>query len=194
MKRLKQLSAAAVLTMGAALAPLASAATIDFEDISNFNSSNYVFLANGYHGFNWDGGWADQSWVASAAINSWFSGAESHSGSVFVWSNGGTELSMSGSTFTLNDFWARSGWNNSQEMTVTGYLAGNQVVSSSFMLNDTYQHIVLNFSGVDSVHIVSGGNTLIDDITVNAVPEPETYAMLLAGLGLMGLLSRKRRA
>jgi hypothetical protein len=26
------------------------------------------------------------------------------------------------------------------------------------------------------------------DITVNAVPEPETYAMLLAGLGLMGLI------
>ena len=28
---------------------------------------------------------------------------------------------------------------------------------------------------------------------VNAVPEPETYAMLLAGLGLMGVISRRRR-
>ena len=31
-------------------------------------------------------------------------------------------------------------------------------------------------------------------MTVAAVPEPETYAMLLAGLGLMGGLARRRRA
>jgi hypothetical protein len=31
-------------------------------------------------------------------------------------------------------------------------------------------------------------------ITVTAVPEPETYAMLLAGLGLMGTIARRRSA
>jgi hypothetical protein len=31
------------------------------------------------------------------------------------------------------------------------------------------------------------------DVTVAAVPEPETYAMLLAGLGLMGGIARKRK-
>ncbi len=29
--------------------------------------------------------------------------------------------------------------------------------------------------------------------TVNAVPEPETYAMMLAGLGLMGFVARRRK-
>jgi hypothetical protein len=29
--------------------------------------------------------------------------------------------------------------------------------------------------------------------TVTAVPEPETYAMLLAGLGLMGVVARRRQ-
>jgi hypothetical protein len=29
---------------------------------------------------------------------------------------------------------------------------------------------------------------------VAAVPEPETYAMLLAGLGLMGAIARRRKA
>jgi hypothetical protein len=194
MKRLKQFSAAAVLAMGVVLAPLASASVIDFEDISGFVYPGYTFLANGYQGFNWDGGDGSQSWVASPATNTWFPGAEAHSGSVFAWSNGGTELSLSGSTFTLNNFWARSGWAPSQALTVTGYLAGNQVATASFTLDQSYQQIVLNFSGVDSVRITSTSNTLIDDISVNAVPEPETYAMLLAGLGVIGLLRRKRRA
>lgn len=30
--------------------------------------------------------------------------------------------------------------------------------------------------------------------TVTAIPEPETYAMLLAGLGLMGFVARRRKA
>jgi hypothetical protein len=29
--------------------------------------------------------------------------------------------------------------------------------------------------------------------TINAVPEPETYAMILAGLGMVGFMSRRRR-
>jgi hypothetical protein len=31
-------------------------------------------------------------------------------------------------------------------------------------------------------------------VTVSAVPEPETYAMMLAGLGLMGAVARRRKA
>ncbi|MYM31984.1 PEP-CTERM sorting domain-containing protein [Duganella sp. CY15W] len=34
----------------------------------------------------------------------------------------------------------------------------------------------------------------ITAFSISAVPEPETYAMLLAGLGIMGLLARRRKA
>ena len=34
---------------------------------------------------------------------------------------------------------------------------------------------------------------VIDRVYVAAVPEPETYAMLLAGLGLMGVIARRRK-
>ena len=34
----------------------------------------------------------------------------------------------------------------------------------------------------------------VDNFTVTAVPEPESYAMLLAGLGVMGAIARRRRA
>ncbi len=33
----------------------------------------------------------------------------------------------------------------------------------------------------------------LDNVSVTAVPEPETYAMLLAGLGALGFLARRRR-
>ena len=38
------------------------------------------------------------------------------------------------------------------------------------------------------------GHIVIRDLNLAAVPEPGTYAMLLAGLGLLGFAARKRRA
>ena len=34
---------------------------------------------------------------------------------------------------------------------------------------------------------------LLDNVSVSAVPEPETYAMLLVGLGLLGFMARRRK-
>lgn len=48
---------------------------------------------------------------------------------------------------------------------------------------------------VGGVNVGTYGYFNIDTLTlnaVNAVPEPETYAMLLAGLGLLGLTARRR--
>jgi hypothetical protein len=41
---------------------------------------------------------------------------------------------------------------------------------------------------------LSDGLIVVDNLTISAVPEPETYAMFLAGLGLLGAASRRRRA
>jgi hypothetical protein len=37
------------------------------------------------------------------------------------------------------------------------------------------------------------GGSYGGDIVVAAVPEPETYAMLMAGLGLVGCVARRRK-
>jgi len=38
-----------------------------------------------------------------------------------------------------------------------------------------------------------GDGVQLDNLTVAAVPEPESYAMMLAGLGALGLMSRRRK-
>jgi len=49
--------------------------------------------------------------------------------------------------------------------------------------------LTLTISGVVS----SGGGSYGGNINVLAVPEPETYAMMLGGLGLLGVMARRRK-
>lgn len=40
---------------------------------------------------------------------------------------------------------------------------------------------------------VNNRNTHLDNVSITAVPEPETYAMMLAGLGAVGFMARRRK-
>lgn len=52
-----------------------------------------------------------------------------------------------------------------------------------------------NFYRADGARITLSANiTSLTDITVAAVPEPGTWAMLLAGLGILGFSARRKRA
>jgi hypothetical protein len=75
--------------------------------------------------------------------------------------------------------------------------------SASYLLNSTapFTTFTLNFTpGSDGSYSFSylneGGDNfgaLLDNVSVSAIPEPESYVMLLAGLGLMGFLARRRK-
>jgi hypothetical protein len=85
----------------------------------------------------------------------------------------------------------------------TSFLAGGG--AQSFAVNSDadslWQRHFLDFRASSSsvtLSFAGDGNTgsgysYIDNVTISAIPEPESYAMLLAGLGAIGFMSRRRR-
>jgi hypothetical protein len=71
---------------------------------------------------------------------------------------------------------------------------GEELTFSSYMLTGI---TVANASFAPSsapFTLAESGASLNGNFTIAAVPEPETYAMLLAGLGLMGCVARRRKS
>lgn len=83
---------------------------------------------------------------------------------------------------------------------VSAYGDNNQIIEShTFSVNtDEFGYNEGVFLGItrDAADIRSisfKGNSVVVDNLMVAVPEPETYAMMLGGLGLLGLVARRRR-
>jgi hypothetical protein len=71
---------------------------------------------------------------------------------------------------------------------------GNISVGSR-TLPDSFIGIVstTSFTSAKFYAASSGDSWGLDNLEVAAVPEPETYAMLMAGLGLLGFMARRRK-
>lgn len=74
--------------------------------------------------------------------------------------------------------------------TVVGIISGNQA-NLTFAGGATPGAYTLTVAGYKVYPGQSG--SYAGNVSVNAVPEPETYAMLLAGLGLVGFTARRRK-
>ncbi|MCZ4304018.1 FxDxF family PEP-CTERM protein [Zoogloeaceae bacterium G21618-S1] len=98
-----------------------------------------------------------------------------------------TQAGMPGSSVSLS--WLG---NNSWPVDVSFASAVGQELDLTLALHlESTQTSGLSYTA--GQHWVAGASAQFDgQLTVSAVPEPERYAMLLAGLGLVGLIARRR--
>ncbi|WP_152836512.1 PEP-CTERM sorting domain-containing protein [Rugamonas aquatica] len=104
-----------------------------------------------------------------------------------------------GVTYTLSFDLAGNNRNAGNDTVVVNFGGNSQTFTR--LAGDSFQTFTLNYTAT-----VSGNATfsfadqgtdrqgaLLDRVTVTAVPEPETYGMLLGGLAVLGALARRRR-
>lgn len=119
--------------------------------------------------------------------------------------NGGISQTITGTGLATLSFWysARAFTGYTNDMTVSfGNLTATVLQG---VYNMSPDHVWQQFTATVDMG-TSGSSTLsfygagvsdgfggsLDNISVTAVPEPESYAMLLAGLGLIGTIARRR--
>jgi hypothetical protein len=190
MQLTKNLLLTAVFSLYAAAA---GAETLTFDDANGL-------LGNGYHGLDWN-----NFYVFDGTSNPPQSGY--HNGVVSVpnvaYNGYAAPATISkASSFSLVSGEFAGAWNDGLQVHVTGTGATNY--SMDFTVNTTgSSHIDFNWTGLTSVTFTSSGGVhaadggagehfALDNLVINSVPEPETYAMLMAGLGIMGFAARRR--
>ena len=168
------------------------------------------FSPDNYHGFDWNNGSSQ-----IAVINTWMydfchpgsnidNGSTSGDFAVFNTGPRGVgpametqiDSAMGAPKFNFVEAnWTTFG-NTDFTLNFEGWRDGVQVYTSSdYTISGTPTLISLNWDNIDSFRInASQSRTwIMDDFTVSAVPEPSTYALMLGGLGLVGLMAARRK-
>ena len=206
MNKVKFMSAVATMC----LAGVAQAGLVDFEDVaSGTNLVNQSVVSQGFNAAH-TGSFA-QVFGNSGQGATDFSGNGTHrwlsfnTSSLTLTQVGGAAFSAFG--FDGGESWIQPGGTHSwatQIQVVGNYAAGGSTTQTfdldlikntltgmqAFGLNSSFVGLnSLVFTGI-------GGNPefSVDNVAVGAVPEPATYALMLAALGLMGFVARRRRA
>ncbi|MDP1674713.1 MAG: PEP-CTERM sorting domain-containing protein [Burkholderiales bacterium] len=221
MKRSAPLKVATAILLMSALQP-ALATTITFDEYSANNSNSalsslYAPLGVTFGGSNsgiWDG-------LSAGDIGNW--ALEGSNGSAFLgnngFNNGGSyvtsiyfETLMSNVSFDVS---RSNGSAAGQSLIASAYNGSDLLSSQTILLGavNSWTSIAFGYGSISSL-IITGSttgfspfgldnlqfnNTVLGgldlgDNNVTAIPEPETYALMLAGLGLLGVVARRRRS
>jgi len=177
------------LLAGASLGAMANT-TITFDDL--VSDTDGIEIADGYAGLNWDNFYVLNGTDYGAG---YAAGVVSGSNVALNWYDHPASFS-NGAGFNLVSLYVTKAW-YSGVTHIEGYSGSSLVYSADVTSSTTSPTFVsLNWVNVTNVVISDGDasyHSAIDNITIAAVPEPETYAMLLAGLGLVGVAARRRQ-
>lgn len=185
---------------------LAHAETINFDDLTGTEAP----ILNGYAGLDWNNFVLlnTPNFTSVIGPNGFANGTVS--GPNIAFNGTGDAAAISGPTFTFNSAYFTGAWYNGLGITATGYLGGNLVGTSIFIVNASGPTLETFDWTVDKVSFSSSGGTnagygsngtqfAMDNMTINepltTTPLPSTA---YAGLGLLGglgcwTLARRRK-
>ncbi|OYQ38701.1 PEP-CTERM sorting domain-containing protein [Rhodoferax sp. TH121] len=172
---------------------------------SGVQDTNYVLNGNSYGYVTYDNAWPVNPWLANTSTSKWITPTANQAASLDPVQNGTyswtLSFNLSGFDASTASFSGQFAADNQATVKLNGVVIGS---ASSFSQFSSFAANSGFIAGVNTLEFVltnfaqGSGNPaglrveFLQSNVVTAVPEPETYAMLLAGLGLIGTISRRR--
>lgn len=201
-------------------ATAATAAVYDFEDIGGFGgraSFPSLGITNTYLGWSWPSASSGQHWAVVENSDGQFENARSGTQALWNWSDGGvrnivfdTLKSVTGAYFSVFDPGAT--W-SADTIQFKAYDAVDALIGTSSILNldnstaqgNVWLYLAANFEGVKRLEILSTNDEFggrgwwaMDDLEIGesaqVIPVPASLPMVLAALGMTGLLASRRKS
>jgi hypothetical protein len=208
---IRKLATLFVLLFSFAGTAQATPLTITFNNLGSdfFPSNNWetIYVDKGHPDYEYSGlkSMADALSVDWVAVNSY--AYDQMSDAIFFVSASPT--AYDGPLFDLNGFWLASAY-GSQTLVIRGFNPETGFTHEERIdITTTAKYYEFNWEGISVFSIdtrtvnnfekdqgVSANSMywVMGNLTVTSVPEPETYAMLLAGLCIIGAVARRRRS
>jgi hypothetical protein len=77
-------------------------------------------------------------------------------------------------------------------LTLTGIFGNSREISTMLALGDLASLQLLDWTGLRELRLAADADLVIDNVQVSQVPEPDTVAMLLLGMGALVVLRTRR--